>query len=757
MKKALFFLFLLLTGSTIALSEKVTVKAGGIVYNVDIVTGTASVGQNYDKESSADYNKYTGKLSGDIVLVSDIRYQKKRYPVTSIDCDAFRGCDNVVSIVLSDSIRMVDCKALSNLSGLKKITVSAGNPYFQAPDGILFTKDMTKICCFPAGRNDTKYYVPSSVVSIERGAFANCKSLREVLLPDNLEYISEGAFMFSGIDTIKLPESITVIDKDAFYYCTNLRSITFPEKLSKVGSQAFYYCYNLKSIICHNKDLNFTTDVLSEKQIKEIVYEIPAGVLTESAQSGDPKYQFLLAEKFRNGNGLQKNLKTAIEWYKKSAGKGYMSSQITLGNIYLKGEGTEKNLTEAIKWFSMAAENGNVYAQNFLGDCYFDAIEVKQDLKTAFNYYKSAAEQGDTVSIKKVAYCYYNGKGVDRNYSEAGKWYMKSATMGDNESAYYVALMLYEEKGLEKNDAEALKWAEKAVNGGLEESKWLYFELAYKDAVNDMDGGYYNLAISRFTSLLGYDKENVDALIDRGYCYLQLKPKKYTDAEADFKKALELDKNNNTAQGNMQVVLDHYKKEEDIKALCNEGDSYFIAKDYVNAVTSYAKAVYIDNTNPVPYTNIGLCYYACQQYADALGFFDKALEFDPDFKDAITGRELAKTSMVNQAVSNALNSFSNSLNDAYNSSSNYSNYSNYNNQQDNNSYLDDMANKAVYREQQNSRDKYNMYMKLYEQEQAESDSYFKRYQISGDLDDLRRSKEDQSRANDYLQKANIWK
>lgn len=50
-----------------------------------------------------------------------------------------------------------------------------------------------------------------------------------------------------------------------------------------------------------------------------------------------------------------------------------------------------------------------------------------------------------------------------------------------------------------------------------------------------------------------------------------------------------------------------------------------------------------------------------------------------------------------------------------------------------------------------------MYMRLYEQEQAESDSYFKRYQNYGSLDDLVRSKECQSRANDYLENANIWK
>lgn len=751
MKKTLIFLLLLLPVSMIVFAEKVTVKVNGIVYNVDIATGTASVGQNYEKVALSDYNKYNGNLSGDIVLATDIKYQKKHYPVTSIECDAFWGCDNVVSITLPDSLRTIDCKALSSLSRLKKVTVSAGNPYFQSSDGILFTKDMSKICCFPAGRNDIRYCIPASVVSIERGAFASCRSLREAVIPGTVKYINEEAFAFSGIDTLILPESIVSVGKDAFYYCTELKTLNLPESLTKIGPQAFYYCYNVRSVICHNKDLALTADVMPEDLIKTIIYEIPFNVLTESAQSGDPKYQFLLAEKYRNGDGVPKNMKTALEWYNKSALKGYMLSQMALGNIYLDGEGTSRDLAETIKWFSMAAGNGNDYAQNFIGDCYFDAIGVKQDMNTAFSYYKAAALQGNVSSEKKVAYCCYYGKGTDRNYNEAGKWYMQTATGGDAESAYYVALMLHDGNGFEKNDAEALKWAEKALTDGIEESRWLYCELAYKDAVNSIDGGYYNIAISRLTSLLEYDKDNPDVWINRGYCYLQLKPKDYTNAESDFREALELDKNNKTAQDNMQSVLDHYKKTEEVKALCHEGDSYLAVKDYVNAVSSYAKAVSIDDTNPVPYTNIGFCYYVCQQYSDAIGFFDKALEYDPGFKDAISGRELAKTAMVSQAVSDALNSMANSLNNAYNSSS-----GTYNNSQDNN-VIDDMASKAVYREQKNSQDKYNMYMELYEQELSESEDYFKRYQTYGDLNDLKRAKESQVRANDYLQKANIWK
>jgi len=50
-----------------------------------------------------------------------------------------------------------------------------------------------------------------------------------------------------------------------------------------------------------------------------------------------------------------------------------------------------------------------------------------------------------------------------------------------------------------------------------------------------------------------------------------------------------------------------------------------------------------------------------------------------------------------------------------------------------------------------------MYMKFYDRERAEADSYFRQYNMHGDVDDLRKSKDCEARAKDYLEKANIWK
>ena len=50
-----------------------------------------------------------------------------------------------------------------------------------------------------------------------------------------------------------------------------------------------------------------------------------------------------------------------------------------------------------------------------------------------------------------------------------------------------------------------------------------------------------------------------------------------------------------------------------------------------------------------------------------------------------------------------------------------------------------------------------MYMKLYEREKAEADSYLKSYNLYRDTDDLKKSQDCLERAKEYLEKANIWK
>jgi len=99
------------------------------------------------------------------------------------------------------------------------------------------------------------------------------------------------------------------------------------------------------------------------------------------AEQGDVEAQLELGNLYREGNGVSKDFKKAVEWYRKSAGQGYDVAQNALGFRYFSGTGVPKDIPEALKWFLKAAEQGLPVAQ----------------ANAAFNFEKGPPEVRDLV------------------------------------------------------------------------------------------------------------------------------------------------------------------------------------------------------------------------------------------------------------------------------------------------------------------------------------------------------------------------
>lgn len=82
-----------------------------------------------------------------------------------------------------------------------------------------------------AGSTIMKVTVPASVVRLENGAFAECRWLKEIAFQpgSRLELIGEGCFYNSGLEAIALPPGVRELMAEAFKYCESLTSVTFAE------------------------------------------------------------------------------------------------------------------------------------------------------------------------------------------------------------------------------------------------------------------------------------------------------------------------------------------------------------------------------------------------------------------------------------------------------------------------------------------------------------------------------------------------
>lgn len=118
-------------------------------------------------------------------------------------------------------------------------------------------------------------YNREPVESISNSGFKNNKSIKTVVLPESIQVIQDQAFLgctslktismercttlttipsqcfesCTALTTVTLPSSITTIDTRAFYKCSKLESISLPSNLSYIGSYAFHACSKLTSVI----------------------------------------------------------------------------------------------------------------------------------------------------------------------------------------------------------------------------------------------------------------------------------------------------------------------------------------------------------------------------------------------------------------------------------------------------------------------------------------------------------------------------
>lgn len=120
-------------------------------------------------------------------------------------------------------------------ANLEEIVISEDNPDYCMSDGVIFTKDMSEIVCYPNTRDGDYYEIPAGVVYIRPNCFTGSK-LKKLIISDDVKRVGVHAFRYAeGLESVRIGKSVEEFGMDymqdgtlimnPFEYCLNLWEI----------------------------------------------------------------------------------------------------------------------------------------------------------------------------------------------------------------------------------------------------------------------------------------------------------------------------------------------------------------------------------------------------------------------------------------------------------------------------------------------------------------------------------------------------
>ena len=129
--------------------------------------------------------------------------------------------------------------------GCRNSAVIPGLEYIKTNEGIVIIRYNGKELN-PRIENE---YNGMPVVGIGKEAFKKCYQIKEIVIPDRVEFIGNSAFEgCSGLSSVTIPKSVVEIGEKAFWWCSSLCAINLPDNIKIIEKQTFGLCKSLLEI-----------------------------------------------------------------------------------------------------------------------------------------------------------------------------------------------------------------------------------------------------------------------------------------------------------------------------------------------------------------------------------------------------------------------------------------------------------------------------------------------------------------------------
>lgn len=183
---------------------------------------------------------------------------------TKIGYEAFGACYNLDTLTIPNSVKEIESDAFNSCESLKEIDlpesleiigdsafIYSGLEHIHIPDSVKHIGNSAFYEC----RNLKEANIPSGECLVDKingsesvSVFEYCSSLEKVTLPDDLTVIPDSMFSYcKSLTTVNIPDSVKRIGLAAFGNCESLTEFSMPSHVEEIGCGALS-CTKIKEI-----------------------------------------------------------------------------------------------------------------------------------------------------------------------------------------------------------------------------------------------------------------------------------------------------------------------------------------------------------------------------------------------------------------------------------------------------------------------------------------------------------------------------
>lgn len=219
-----------------------------------------------------------------LVLPSEFRGK----PVTVLGEQSCCMCDELVSVVIPDTVTVIGiqcfktCPALESISIPSSVKVIGSGAFSNCPNlNRVNISDVSAWCETVFGDNE------ANPLYVAKNLYLNGNAVKDLVIPVGVKKISDYSFFSACIESVKIPSSVTEIGVGAFYQCESLEKIDFSSSIKTIGRAAFTNCTSLKAL-----NIPYGVEKIDEyafsscTALKSITFPTTAKSVSQSALDG---------------------------------------------------------------------------------------------------------------------------------------------------------------------------------------------------------------------------------------------------------------------------------------------------------------------------------------------------------------------------------------------------------------------------------------------------------------------------------------